>query len=190
MEEDQKQIIRSPILHEDEELGESKRLELAEIKVYGTSVMTLFDSGAIPNVMSATLHNRPYRSVHHTKRRRTNVDNNEALVVGEVLSVPIIIGSIKAEVSCLVVRAGPYDLIITRPSMNKLRASLDFDTDVAFFRHDIGVTRIPLLTKGWQASSSWREAFTSDDEEDETEYETDEGDSENDSSHELFLTLF
>lgn len=117
------------------------------------------------------------------------VDNKEAVVDGTVLSVPITIRSITTEVSCLVVHAIPFDLVVGRLSMKKMRASLDFDKDVATFRHNTGVTRVPLLTEGMQASSSLSEEFTSNDEKDEIEHETDEEDSENNSSHDLVLIL-
>lgn len=48
---------------------------------------------------------------------------------------------------------------------------------------------VPLLTKGMQASFSLSEEVFSDDEDDVTEHESDEEDSENDSSHELILTI-
>lgn len=120
------------------------------------------------------------------------VDNKEALIVEEVLSVPITIGQITTEVSCLVVRTIPYDLIIGRPSLKTMGASLVFDKDIATFRHHTGITCISLQTEGRQPCSTLSDEFTSEEEVEETEEDpndTEEEESGEDSAQELVLTL-
>lgn len=98
------------------------------------------------------------------------LDSKEALVVVEFLSITIIIWQIITEVSYVVVCAVPYYLIICRPDMKRMWASLDFDEDVAIFRHHVGFTRTPLLTGKMQTIPTLSKQFTSGNEEDEIEY--------------------
>lgn len=119
---------------------EPKKLELAEVQVFRSSVMILFDSGAVREVMSLRLCDRLHVVSNEARRRITTVDSREAVVVGEVSRVPVTNGESTAEISCLVVRLSPCELITGRPTMKKMRASLDFDGIIATFRHGGEVT--------------------------------------------------
>lgn len=138
---------------DDEENNKPKRLKLAEVDVYGKQVMTLFDSGAIPEVMSAALCDHLNLSPRKTSLCITMVDNKEALL-GEVVGLVVPVGPMKTEIACLVVRSSPHDLIVGRPSMKQMRVSLDFDKDVAKFRHSEGATCKPLARKRTVSGSS------------------------------------
>lgn len=65
------------------------------------------------------------------------------LVAGEVYGVPITAGKLTTEVSCLVVPDSPFELIVGRPSMKEIRASIEFEKDVTTVRNHEGVTNIP-----------------------------------------------
>lgn len=58
-------------------------------------------------------------------------DNKEPFILGEVSQVPVIVDPVTAELSPLVIHTTPFDLIIGLYFMRKMRASLDFDKDVA-----------------------------------------------------------
>lgn len=65
---------------------------LAEVEVFGTSVMTLSGSGAIPDVMSSKLCSQLHVTSVRTKRRIRMTNKQEAEVFGEVTNVLITIG--------------------------------------------------------------------------------------------------
>lgn len=90
------------------------------------------------------------------------VESREVVVVGEVLEVPVTVGAVTTELSCLVVRSSPYGLIIGRPSVKDMRATLNFDKKVATFRSDRGVTKIHLGTEDSTNMPSVNDEFTSD----------------------------
>lgn len=98
--------------------------------MYGFSVVTLIKFGAIPKVLSASLCIRLQFSARETKRCIIMVVKKEALVLGGFLSVPVMIGLIRTEVSYQVLREIRYDFIILRLSLKRTRASLDFDEDL------------------------------------------------------------
>lgn len=51
------------------------------------------------------------------------------------------------EISCLLARIFPYELVFRRPTLKKMRAAPDFDQDAAGFQHNEGKTGIPLVTE-------------------------------------------
>lgn len=97
----------------------SKKMKLAEMLVFGSPVMTLLHSGAVPGVMSLRLCHCPQVVPMQRKRRVAMVDSREAVVAGEVSRVPVTTGQSTAEISCLVLRSSRQELIIGRPKMKK-----------------------------------------------------------------------
>lgn len=92
--------------------------------------MSFFDSGAFWDVISMALCQKRHLNQSPTKRRITIIDKKEGMVVGEVTQEPVKIDPLTTQISCLIAHATPYDLIIGRPLMKLMRASLDFDKDV------------------------------------------------------------
>lgn len=90
------------------------------------------------------------------------VDSREAVVAGEVVKVPVIVGAVTNELSHLVVRSSSYDFIIWRPSMKDMRTTFDFDKYVATFRSDRKVTEISLVTEYSTNMPSINDKFTSE----------------------------
>lgn len=91
----------------DEEDTEPRRLNLAKVDVYGKQVRTLFDSGAIPYIMSVAILDRLDLSPRKKSRSITMRGNKETLVVGVVVAAPVTVGPIPTELARLVVRSSP-----------------------------------------------------------------------------------
>lgn len=104
------------------------------VDVFSNRIPILFDSGSIPDVMSVELYKKLHVLPRPTKGLIIVVDENEAVVVGEVLGVPVTVGTVTTELASLVVRNAPFAMVVWRPSMKKMKASLDFYKDIATFR--------------------------------------------------------
>lgn len=126
---------------------EPRRLKLAQVHVFCTPVMTFFDSGTIPDVLSTGQCQMLHLTSNSTNRIITMVDNKETAVIGEVSRVPIKEGLVTFRLSFSVVQTTPYHLIIGCPSMKTLQASLDIDKVIVTFRYGGAVTRLPLVAK-------------------------------------------
>lgn len=100
---------------------------MVEVIVFGTVVRDLFDSGAVPDVMFADLCSRLHLEPPKTNRRMKVADGTETGVVGEVTKVAITVGDLTCQMTFLVVISAPFCLIIGRPAITKMKASLDFD---------------------------------------------------------------
>lgn len=53
----------------------------------------------------------------------------------EFREVPVTVAPVTTEIASLVVRNAAFSMIVRRPSMKKMRASLDFSKDIAAFIH-------------------------------------------------------
>lgn len=91
----------------DEVDNEPRLLKLAEVEAYRKQVRTLFDSAAIPKVLSAALCDRLHLSPRKMCRCITMVDKEEALVMGDMVGGPVTVRPITTELACLVVRSSP-----------------------------------------------------------------------------------
>lgn len=147
-------------MREDED--EPKKLKMVKMQGFGSSMMTLYDSGPVPDVMSVRLCDLLHVVPIEKKRRITMTDSREAVVAGEISRVPVMSGHSTAEISCPVVRPSPYDLIIGRPTVKKVRASLDSDRNIATFRHEGENRSIALITKKIEGCAPVRNELTSD----------------------------
>lgn len=100
--------------------------------------MTLFDYGGIPDFKSTDLCQMLLLTSNSPNHRITIIDNKETAVVGEVNRVPITVGSVTFELSCLVVETKPYHLIIESPSMKTMHALLDFENILSHSDTEMG----------------------------------------------------
>lgn len=120
------------------------KLKFAEVEVFGKKVRTLFESGAVTDVMNASL----CPSLHIVRREQsghiTIADGKEATVVGEVRRLRVTIGDILTKKWFLVMRTAPVDLTVGRPTMKVVRVSLEFREDVATISTDGFMTRIQV----------------------------------------------
>lgn len=71
-------------------------------------------------------------------------DGSEAAVLEEVDKVPITVEDLTYVLTFLVVNDAPFGLIIGRPAIKFMRASLDFDKNIAIFRSGKEVVAVPL----------------------------------------------
>lgn len=101
---------------------ELRKLKLTKKRSLRTSAMTLRDTGASQHVMAVDLRERQQPRLHRTIRRKTIVENREAVLVGKVLSVSITVGQIKTSINRLGTCSTIYDLITGRQSMQMMRA--------------------------------------------------------------------
>lgn len=60
-----------------------------------------------------------------------------------------------------------FELIVGRPSMKRMRGSLDFDKDFATFRNEEGINRGPFRTEGTDGTRKLSEEVTSDENDDD-----------------------
>lgn len=126
-----------------------------------SSVVTLLDSGAVPDVIVLGLCDGLHVVPIKTKRRITMADSREAVVDGEAECLQVKIDLSTAESSCLLVQSSPYDLIFSHRTMKNMRASLDFDRSIAAIRHGSEVKRISLITEGIESSAAVEDEFAS-----------------------------
>lgn len=61
--------------------------------------------------------------------------------------MPVTLGPITVELSCLVVQSILYKLIVGRTRKTLMHAPFDFDCYFDTFRHEDGVKRIALITE-------------------------------------------
>lgn len=112
---------------------EPRKLEQVQVKKYESTVFALFELEAILNVMSYNPCQRLFVTLLETRRRVTAVVKLEVQVAEKPTKVSVSIGFITTKVSCLVVWNSPYNLIISRLSIERRRLSLDFDMKAATF---------------------------------------------------------
>lgn len=130
--------------------------------MYGTTVRTLFDSRAIPNVMSAELFQSLHLQLVVTSQRIRMANVTEAHGLGEIKDVSISIDEITKCLACLFVADTPFDLILEGPATKILCASLDFNQDVAVFKSESLAVRVPLWTDTGRHDSVVSKEFTSE----------------------------
>ena len=104
-----------------------RRLKIIRIAVSGTDAESLFDSGAIPNLLSSSLCQRLSLEVIKTDRRITVANGNKTGVTGIVTDVPISLGdNLIVSMDFLVIDNPPFDVIIGQPALEALQAIIDF----------------------------------------------------------------
>lgn len=92
-------------------------MKIAEVESVGKIPVTLFDFGAIPDVLSAFLCKSDDPFSRQTSFQIIVVEIKEELIICEVSSVPTTIASMTTEIYCVLVRSLQYQLINGRPSM-------------------------------------------------------------------------
>lgn len=65
-----------------------------------------------------------------------------------MVGVPITVGYITMELTFLLVKRSPFELIVGRPSMKEIRAVLDFEHDQTTFREGPKLVKLPLWSDG------------------------------------------
>lgn len=127
-------------------LDDTKQLKLVEVFFFGSTAQVPFDFRAVPNITAASLCSQLHLQTHSTNRRMTMADGFKATVLGEVDNVPMTVGGMTRAFTVLVVNDALFSLVIKRPTMKNLRASLDLDLakDISIFRSGEQVVTILL----------------------------------------------
>lgn len=118
------------------------------------------------------------------------VDIKEAGVLAELTGVLMIIRTMNVKLSCLVVQTTPYEIIVERPSMKIVRATIDFDKIVATLRQASRVMKVPLIAEGTHEYALLPDELTADKNSGGDEPETDDerDGTESSSTEEFALT--
>ncbi len=93
---------------------------------YSKSTMELFDSGAIPNVMSHKMVKKIHLRMESTNRSIKVATCASEKCVGTLNEVPISMGELEVPMDFLVLEETPCDILIGLPTMIQLRARPDY----------------------------------------------------------------
>ncbi len=99
---------------------------LVRVQVYSESPMTLFDSGAIPNVMLHKMVRKLYLRVKSTNRTIKVANCASEKCLGTLDEVPISMGEFVLPMDFLVLEETPYDILIGLLTMIQLRVRPDY----------------------------------------------------------------
>lgn len=105
-------------------------------------------------------------------------DWSKPKVLGEVDNVPIRARGMTHALTFLVLNKTPVTLIIGRPVMEMMQASLNFDKDIAVSRSGEHLVVVPLWTDKKKTGRSFSEEITSE-EEDDTDVDSSKESEEN-----------
>ena len=100
-----------------------KRLKVVAVQVYGTQMRALLDSGAIPNVMNASVASKLSLSPKPTSTKITVRQKTTCL--GSIEDVPVSFNGTVTSLNFLVVARSPVDILIGYPTLEELQACID-----------------------------------------------------------------
>ncbi len=99
---------------------------LVRVKVYSESAMALFDSDAIPNVMSHKMVRKLHLRMKPTNRTIKVANRASEKCVGTLGEVPTSMGELVMPMDFLVLEETLYNILIGLPTMIQLRARPDY----------------------------------------------------------------
>ena len=112
---------------EDEFHGVSmSQHSLVRVEVYSESTMALFDSGAIPNVMSHKMMKKLHLRMQTTNRSIKVANSASEKCVGTLNAVLISLEELVVTIHFLVLEETPYDILIGSLTIIQLRARPDY----------------------------------------------------------------
>lgn len=126
---------------------EPKKQKLAKANIFGTS-KALFECRTIKYLISLSICERLQVVTKLKSGRIKMTDGTNVMVLPDVHGVAINVGVVTTKVSCLVLCESPFALIMEGPYTKNVRPSLEHDKDMARFRTEEGVKKVPLLTEG------------------------------------------
>ncbi len=107
------------------EVSMSRHL-LVRVQVYSESTIALFDSGAIPKVMSHKMVKKLHLRMQPSNRSIKVANCASEKCVGALNEVPISMGELIVHMDFLVLEETSYDILIGLPTMMQLRARSDY----------------------------------------------------------------
>ena len=102
-----------------------RRLKVVPVKVYSSITQALLDSGAVPNLMSASLAGVLSLAPEATTKKITVADGTNAVVRGFLTEISVSFSNFTVRLDFLVVEGTPVDIIIGCPALEMLQARLD-----------------------------------------------------------------
>ena len=120
-----KAIVKFAEKDEVHGLSMSRHL-LVRVEVYSESTMALFDSGAIPNVISHKMVKKLHLLMQPTNMSIKVANCASEKFVGTLNEVPISLGELVVPMNFLVLDDTPYDILIGLPTMIQLGARPDY----------------------------------------------------------------
>ena len=102
-----------------------KRLKVVSVQIYGTHMRALLDSGAIPNVMNASVASKLSLSPKPTSTKITVAIGHKTTCLGSIEDVPVLFNGTVPSLNFLVVAGSPLDILIGYPTMEELQACID-----------------------------------------------------------------
>ena len=154
-----------------------RRLKLAPVKLDGTQVETLFDTAAVPNIISISLVKELNLEYKKTNRAILTASGTRSKCVRVISRVLVKMDTITKKLQFLFVENPPYRLIIGDPTMTSLRAVTDHGKMMIRMFHGGREAELPLrieeATVPDFSSETPSEDFTSNDETDFSSLESD-----------------
>ena len=160
----------------------SKTLKLTQVQIYATEVAALLDTGAVPNLISAELVDHLNLAPKATNRTITVADGSNSMCIGRLRNVPITFGHLTIHLDFLTVKNAPVSLLIGVPSMEEMRAVLDFGSQCVDIKKGDDFVRLSfrpdtgMLFEGTTETEG--EMFTSESSADESSDSSDESEDE------------
>ena len=102
-----------------------KRLKVVAVQVYGTQMTALLDSGAIPNVMNASVASKLSLSPKPTSTKITVANGQKTTCLGSIEDVPVSFNVTVTSLNFLVVSGSTVDILIGYHTLEELQACID-----------------------------------------------------------------
>ncbi len=99
---------------------------LVRVQVYSEPMMALFNSDAIPSIMSHKMVKKLHLRMQPTNRSIKVANCASEKCVGTLNEVPISMGDLVVPMDFLVLEDTPYDILIGLPTLIQLRARSDY----------------------------------------------------------------
>lgn len=130
--------------------GHSNRLlKVVDLKVYGSRVLVILDSGEVKNIISVNMAKELYLTMTYTSKGIMVANLVRCATVGYVKLFPVAFADIPIYIDVIIVDELPFDFIIGTPYMGNL--SVDIDLSDQTFHLQIGscTMKLPLEPGFW-----------------------------------------
>lgn len=149
-----------------EEDSDDRYLGVSVIRIHGTKLFALMDSGATPNVFSPQVVKRLSLKPQETSKVVTVATGEKSKATGKLSNVPVMFDELQAEVDFIVLEDTPFDVVISRPTIKRLGGVIDLPAEVVRFDYRGQKAVLPMVPEYSQprltTDSTDSEDFTSD----------------------------
>ena len=102
-----------------------KRLKVVSVQVYGIQMRALLDSGAIPNIMNASVASKLSLSPKPTSTNITVANGQKTTWLGSIEDVPVSFNGTVTSINFLDFAGSPVDILIEYPTFEELQECTD-----------------------------------------------------------------